>query len=71
MSSGTDGTVLAEGKQICVNGAILNCPIHGSQPVNGNLDADWFINGKNVALDGSTAACGAVITASAVKTFGV
>ena len=69
-SSNQDGTVKAEGKVIPVQGAILSCPIHGPQPINSNLDEDWLINGKKVVLDGSQAACGAIIIASSTKTFG-
>lgn len=71
-SSNQDGTVTAEGKQVCVDGAILNCPIpgHGPNSINSNLDNDWEINGKKVVLDGSKASCGASIISSATRTFG-
>ena len=69
-SSNTDHRTFVEGAEICVKGAILSCPIHGNQPIIGNLDNDWYVNGKKVVLDGSTAACGASIIASCKKTYG-
>jgi uncharacterized Zn-binding protein involved in type VI secretion len=64
-----DGTVKAENKLIAVDGAILSCPIHGAQIVNSNLAVKSKVNNKNMVLDGSIATCGAVILASATKTF--
>ena len=72
ISSGQDGSVKAEGKEIPVAGAMHSCPIedHGVTAINSNLDDNWLINGKKVVLEGSVAGCGAVIISSAVKTFG-
>jgi len=72
VSTNQDGSVKAEGKVIPVEGAIFQCPIesHGNTEIHGNLDDDWFINGKKVVLEGSIAGCGAVIISSAMKTYG-
>jgi len=70
ISSNQDGSVKAEGKEVAVEGAVLNCSIHGQTEIHGNLDDNWTVNGKKVVLDGSVADCGAVIIASASRTFG-
>ena len=69
-NSNTDGTVKAEGKEVCVSGAILNCPIHGAQPITGNLATKTKANSKLLVLNGSIANCGAVVIASTLKTYG-
>jgi len=73
-TSGQDGTVFCEGKEVAVDGATLNShysdPVHVNPPITGNLATTLFINGKAVVLNGSTATCGAVIIAGATKTFG-
>jgi len=69
-NSNTNHTVFVERNEICVDGAILSCPIHGSQPITGNLSVKWYANSRKVVLDGSTAACGASIIASCIKTYG-
>mgnify|MGYP001767343226 CR=1 FL=1 len=70
IESGTDESVFAEGKIVCVEGAIYDCPIHGQQPVNENLATKTTVNSKNVVLHQSKAACGAEIYSSLIKTFG-
>lgn len=70
--SNPDGTVIAEGIEVAVDGALHVCPIpgHGTTSISTNLDDNWLVNGKNVVLDGSVAGCGASIIATATKTFG-
>lgn len=62
ISSGQDGTVLAGGDVIAVEGALHSCPIdgHGVTPVY-PIIRKTFINGKLIVTDGARAGCGAVM----------
>lgn len=72
IASGQDGTVIVEGKEVAVKGALHSCPIegHGTTSIETDLDGNFYVNGKNVVLNGSIAGCGAVIIATTSKTFG-
>ena len=77
ISSGQDGTVFCEGKEVAVEGAVIatheNDPTHALPYLDTNLSSSIFINGKPIALHGSIANnsnCGASVIASATKTFG-
>lgn len=60
---------LAEGQKIARKGDILNCPIHGPQPIVSGSD-NVLCEGKEVARHGvDTAACGAVLISRATKTI--
>lgn len=58
---------MAENRKIARVGDILNCPLHGPQPIaegSPNSPAE----GKPIARNGDKAACGAALIASATKT---
>ncbi|RFC63598.1 PAAR domain-containing protein [Fulvimarina endophytica] len=55
-----------EGLPIARKTDILDCPIHGRQPiVEGS--AVWQVEGQPVAREGDRAACGAVLVSGAEK----
>ena len=55
-----------EGTLIARKGDLLDCPIHGLQPiVEGS--SKWFCEGLPIARDGDAAACGAMLKSGAVK----
>jgi len=68
-NTNSDETWNVVGSPVAVNGATLNCPIHGSRSITGNLSSKTNHNGKKIVLNGSTATCGAQIIAgqSSVK----
>lgn len=55
----TDG-----GKAICRLGDIFNCSTHGANPIVSGTSSGYISDGKQVALNGAKAQCGAVIVAS-------
>lgn len=57
----------AEGKFVARIGDILNCPIHGPNPIVEGSDTH-LNNGKKVARHGDHTQCGATLIASATKT---
>lgn len=58
----------AEGALIARKGDILNCAIHGPQPiVEGSPNT--ICEGQDVARQGDHAACGAALISGASKTF--
>ncbi len=58
----------AEGQLVARIGDILDCPIHGPNPiVEGSPDT--ICEGKEVARHGDHTACGAALISGAVRTF--
>lgn len=55
-----------EGGLIAREGDILNCPIHGPQPIVGH-SSKLMVEGKFCARHGDAAACGATLISSATK----
>lgn len=47
---------------------ILDCPIHGPNPIVGHSQKQ-MVEGKWVARDGDLAACGAALISGAVKSY--
>ena len=74
ISSNQDGSVFCEGKEVAVDGAVVQThysdPTHPSPPITSNLSSSIFINGKAIVLNGSIATCGAVVQAGSAKSFG-
>jgi len=60
ISSGQDGTLMVGGVAVAVNGATLNCPIHGVTPIIARTIKS-FHNGKLILTNGAVAGCGATI----------
>jgi uncharacterized Zn-binding protein involved in type VI secretion len=60
------GSFKVNGLNVCVDGDLHNCPIHGITPVSSSISLKS--NGKSVVKVGCTAACGAVITAGSPDT---
>ena len=58
---------LAEGALIAREGDILDCPIHGPQPIVGH-SSKWICEGAWVARHGDLTACGAALISGAAKT---
>lgn len=63
ITSGQDGTVLAAGAVVAVQGALHHCPKsgHGTTPVT-PIIKNTYINGKLVVTSGAVAGCGAVMS---------
>lgn len=61
-TSNTDGTVLARGDVVAVEGAMHTCPIlgHGVTAITA-ITTKTYINGKLVLTYGAQAGCGALI----------
>ncbi|WP_158873997.1 PAAR domain-containing protein [Antarcticirhabdus aurantiaca] len=53
------------GQLIAREGDTFACLIHGPQPIRSAVSAKLMVEGAMAALDGSVAACGAVIRAGA------
>ena len=62
-NTNADGTVLAGGDEVAVDGATLVCPTHGAQTIPASGATKTKVNGKLVLVDGDVAGCGAVIQA--------
>ena len=62
ITSGQDGTVLAGGSVIAVDGALHDCPIddHGVTAIT-SIIKKTRINGKLIITEGAIAGCGAII----------
>lgn len=60
--------VYCEGARVARKGDILNCAIHGPQPIVEHSDKNWA-EGQPVARHGDAAACGALLISGAVKTY--
>jgi len=60
ITSNQDGSVLAKGDVIAVNGALFQCGIedHGITPIT-PITKRSYINGKLIVTEGSSAGCGA------------
>ena len=58
-----------EGALVVLVGDTLNCSVHGSVPIVNPISTKTYAEGKLIALDGAVAACGAVISSSAIKTL--
>jgi uncharacterized Zn-binding protein involved in type VI secretion len=59
---------LAEGALIAREGDILDCPLHGPNPIVEH-SAKMLAEGKWVARHGDHTACGAALISGAAKTF--
>lgn len=57
-----------EGALIAREGDILDCPIHGPNPILEHSDKAWF-EGKPLARHGDATQCGATLISAATKTF--
>lgn len=57
-----------EGQLIARKGDILNCPIHGPQPIVGH-SSKLKVEGKFCARNGDVAACGATLISGATKSY--
>lgn len=57
---------LCEGQLIAREGDILNCPIHGQNPITGH-SSKLMVEGKFVARHGDETACGATLITVSVK----
>lgn len=60
ISAGTSIVFLANGDQVCVHGAVLDCPEHGHVAIAGNATIGK-IGGVVIVKEGALASCGAVI----------
>jgi uncharacterized Zn-binding protein involved in type VI secretion len=59
---------LCEGQLIARKTDILNCPIHGPNPIVGHSSKMWC-EGLEVARHGDATACGAALISGATKSF--
>lgn len=59
---------LVEGALIAREGDILNCPIHGPNPIVEH-SSKMLCEGKYVARQGDATACGAALISGATKTY--
>lgn len=59
---------LCEGALIARKDDILNCPIHGPNPIVGHSQK-MLCEGKRVARHGDLTACGAALISGATKTY--
>lgn len=59
---------MCEGEFIAREGDILNCPIHGPNPIVGH-SSKLMVEGKFCARHGDAAACGATLISGAVKSY--
>lgn len=57
-----------EGKLVAREGDILDCPIHGPQPIVEHSEK-YSVEGKMVARHGDAAACGATLVSGATKSY--
>ncbi len=57
-----------EGEFIAREGDILDCPIHGPNPIVGH-SSKLKVEGKFCARHGDVTACGATIVSGAVKSY--
>lgn len=57
---------LCEGALIAREGDILDCPIHGPNPIVGH-SSKLLVEGKYVARHGDATACGATLVSGATK----
>ena len=57
-----------EGELIAREGDILNCPIHGPNPIVGH-SSKLMVEGKFCARHGDVTACGATLVSGATKSF--
>lgn len=57
-----------EGPLIAREGDILNCPLHGPNPIVGH-STKLMCEGKFVARHGDATACGATLISGATKSF--
>ena len=62
---------LADGKLIARKGDLHSCPIpgHGITPLESNTSPDTYVEGEQMAMVGTKAACGATISNGAPKSF--
>ena len=60
--------VFNNGKEVALDGDILNCAAHGNKPIKA-ITTSTFINDKLVLTIGAVAECGAIITTGSPDTF--
>ena len=59
---------LCEGELVAREGDILDCPIHGPNPIVEHSEK-LFVEGKQVARQGDLAQCGAALVSGAVRSY--
>jgi uncharacterized Zn-binding protein involved in type VI secretion len=56
-------------KKVCTIGAILDCPIHGPNPITSTPVVNIWVDGNKLSTIGATTQCGATISSGSPDTY--